>query len=286
MFSRMEDLSASQSPVPPTEADPLSTIAEMLMSLGVCRDGLQCSEMASTALIGEINSVQKQADTYRKSVQLKKAMTNNLWKACMILMHSFEAAQATIDKMKEEVDVIYQDTLNRFTNMIEAIYNYMAYKNMHLEYFQLELLRGVIVGLMYNQFGDVFKAMFPVLHKLGLAPDGLNTCDPLLVDQRMIRELEANYNKYAKPYTLGLVPRQCGKSLIMKLILASVILHLNIVIMVQAQNKNMSKTLFNSVEEMIGELTCLPGYPQENMPLKSSFGTPHNKTYRFNKTFK
>ena len=251
------------------------------------RHELRCGDVASAALMGEVNSVQQQDDTCRKSVELKRALTNNQWKARMILTHGAEAAQAKIDKMKDDVDLVYQDTLNRFTNMIQAIYDYMAHKNMHLEYFQLELLRGVVVGLMYNQFGDnVFKAMFPVLYKLGLAPDGLNACDPLLVDQHMVLELEANYNKYAKPYTLGLVPRQCGKSLIMKLILASVIVHLDITTMVQAQNKNMSKTLFNSVEEMIGELTCLPGYPQENVPLKSSFGTPDNKTYRFNRAFK
>ena len=157
---------------------------------------------------------------------------------------------------------------------------------MRMEPFQLELFRGVVLGVTKNQFGDsLFKYKHALLAKLSLAPLGSENYDHVNPTLSHLHHVEREFSRYANPYTLCLAPRQCGKSLMMKLMLAAVLLHLDINVMVQAQNKNMCTTLRLGVESMMDELQQLPSFRHMEKPVDIS-GNPENRIYKFDPGYK
>ncbi|KAK2814398.1 hypothetical protein Q5P01_000526 [Channa striata] len=106
--------------------------------------------------------------------------------------------------------------------------------------------------------GLLFRHKHALLSALGLEPLGSESYDHTNPALSHLYRVEKEFSRYANPYTLCLAPRQCGKSLVMKTILAAVLLHLDIDVMVQAQNKNMCTTLRVGVERAMEELQQLP----------------------------
>lgn len=169
----------------------------------------------------------------------------------------------------------------RFSCMIDRIFEYFRVKGMKMEPFQLELFRGVVLGVTKNQLGDsLFKYKHTLLDKLGLAPLGSDSYDYINPNLSHRYHVEKEFSRYANPYTLCLAPRQCGKSLMMRLLLAAVLLHLDINVMVQAQNKHMCTTLRLGVETAMDELQRLPSFKQLERPVEIC-GNPENRVYRF-----
>jgi len=124
----------------------------------------------------------------------------------------------------------------RFKCLIERVFEYFRTKTMKMEPFQVELLRGVVLGVTMNQFGDaLYKYKHALLDQLYLAPLGsenYNYVNPALGHAFRV---EKEFSHYANPYTLCKILRQCGKTMMMRLLLAAVLLHLDINVMVQAQ---------------------------------------------------
>lgn len=71
----------------------------------------------------------------------------------------------------------------------------------------------------------------------------------------------------------------------MRLLLASVLLHLDINVMVQAQNNHMCTTLRLGVESAMGDLQRLPSFTEAERPL-GVYGSPENRIYRFREGYK
>ncbi|KAK7878299.1 hypothetical protein WMY93_031118 [Mugilogobius chulae] len=180
----------------------------------------------------------------------------------------------------------FGSVMYRFASMIDRMFQYFEVKGMRMEPFQLELLRGVVLGITERQLGEsLYKYKHTLLDKLGLAPLGSQNCDhtsPVLTHSFI---LEREFARYANPYTLCLAPRQCGKSMMMRLLLASVLLHLDIDVMVQAQNKHMCTTLRLGVESAMTELQQLPCFRDTEKPLEMC-GNPENRIYRFSSCYK
>lgn len=174
----------------------------------------------------------------------------------------------------------------RFGRMIDRLFQYFEVKGMRMEPFQLELMRGVVLGVTEKQFGDtLFKYKHSLLVDLGLAPLGSEAYDYVQPNLSYSYHIEKEYSRYANPYTLCLAPRQCGKSLMMRLLLAAVLLHLDIDVMVQAQNKHMCTTLRLGVESAMDEFQRLPGYTDIERPVEVS-GNPENRVYKFDRGYK
>lgn len=174
----------------------------------------------------------------------------------------------------------------RFERLIDRVFEYFTAKGMKMEPFQLELFRGVVLGVTKNQFGDaLYKHKHTLLEKLGLAPLGSENYDYVNPARSHFYQVEKAFSRYANPYTLCLAPRQCGKSLMMKLLLAAVLLHLDINVMVQAQNKHMCTTLRLGVESTMEELQRLPSFRPMEKPVNVS-GNPENRIYRFEPGYK
>ncbi|KAE8277920.1 hypothetical protein D5F01_LYC24039 [Larimichthys crocea] len=169
----------------------------------------------------------------------------------------------------------------RFECLIDRVFEYFQVKGMRMEPFQLELFRGVVLGVTRSQFGDaLFKYKHGLLNKLGLAPLGSESYDHINPTLSHFYHVERTFSHYANPYTLCLAPRQCGKSLMMRLLLAAVLLHLDINVMVQAQNKHMCTTLRLGVESTMEELQQLPSFRHTENPVNIC-GNPENRVYRF-----
>ncbi|KAK2829950.1 hypothetical protein Q5P01_017881 [Channa striata] len=147
---------------------------------------------------------------------------------------------------------------------------------MRMEAFQLELFRGVVLGVTKAQFGDsLCRHKHAVLSALGLEPLGSESYDHTNPALSHLYRVEKEFSRYANPYTLCLAPRQCGKSLVMKTILAAVLLDIDV--MMQAQNKNMCTTLRVGVERAMEELQQLPSFDQSEKTL-GMCGNPENRT--------
>lgn len=174
----------------------------------------------------------------------------------------------------------------RFESLIDRVFEYFQVKGMRMEPFQIELFRGVVLGVTISQFGDsLFKYKHALLEKLGLAPLGSENYDHVNPALGHLYQVEREFSRYANPYTLCLAPRQCGKSLMMRLLLAAVLLHLDINVMVQAQNKHMCTTLRVGVESAMEELQLLPSFRLTEKTV-TICGNPENRIYRFDPGYK
>lgn len=218
--------------------------------------------------------------------RLKK---DRLAQAALIKELGLEGAKARMRELQlhsASVKDKSRSVMYRFERLIDRMFEYFRVKGMRMEPFQLELFRGVVLGITKNQFGDtLFKYKHALLEKLGLAPLGsesYNYVDPALSH---FYQVERAFSHYANPYTLCLAPRQCGKSLLMRLLLAAVLLHLDINVMVQAQNKHMCTTLRLGVESAMEELQQLPSFRHMEKPVNVC-GNPENRIYRFDPGYK
>lgn len=224
-----------------------------------------------------------------RMTEYNRLMKDRFAQAALIKELGLEGAKARMRELQlhgasvkdKSISVMY-----RFERLIDRVFEYFQVKGMRMEPFQLELFRGVVLGITKNQFCDnLFKYKHALLQKLGLAPLGSENYDHVNPALSHFYHVEREFSRYANPYTLCLAPRQCGKSLMMRLLLAAVLLHLDINVMVQAQNKHMCTTLRLGVETTMEELQQLPSFRHTEKPVNIS-GNPENRTYRFDPGYK
>ena len=222
-----------------------------------------------------------------RMTEYNRLITDRVAQAALIKELGLEGAKA---RMRRLQGACVKDTsgsvMYRFERLIHRVFEYFQVKGMRMEPFQLELFRGVVLGVTRSQFGDaLFKYKHALLDKLGLAPLGSESYDHVNPALSHCYHVEREFSRYANPYTLCLAPRQCGKSLMMRLLLAAVLLHLDINVMVQAQNKHMCTTLRLGVESAMEELQQLPSFRHTEKPTDIC-GNPENRTYKFDPGYK
>ncbi|KAK2814523.1 hypothetical protein Q5P01_000322 [Channa striata] len=197
-----------------------------------------------------------------RASEYERLTTDRVAQAVLIRELGMEGAKARVRELQARgapAEDASGRLMYRFRRMIERVFEYFQVKGMRMEPFQLELFRGVVLGVTKAQFGDsLFRHKHALLSALGLEPLGSESYDHTNPALSHLYRVEKEFSRYANPYTLCLAPRQCGKSLVMKTILAAVLLHLDIDVMVQAQNKNMCTTLRVGVERAMEELQQLP----------------------------
>nr|WIM37057.1 ter [Herpesvirus DDDp] len=144
---------------------------------------------------------------------------------------------------------------HRFKLAIQTVHSYLFQRQMKLEPFQLELFRGAMIGIAWNQLkDDLYKYKHVILDLLGLAGPEIKIFNHLSPNTAVVKMIGDIFSFYEKPYTLGMAPRQCGKTTIMSLILATCTIFLEIDILVIAQNKNMSETIQTNMLNMIADI--------------------------------
>lgn len=234
------------------------------------------------------NGEREQLENERMT-EYNRLVSDRFAQAALIKEHGLERAKARMHDLQLH-NASSKDksssVMFRFSRMIDRVFEYFQVKGMRMEPFQLELLRGVVLGVTTNQLGEaLFKYKHALLAKLGLAPLGSETYDYVNPNLSHWHHVEKEFSRYANPYTLCLAPRQCGKSLMMRLLLASVLLHLDINVMVQAQNKHMCTTLRLGVESAMEELQRLPSFKHTERPVNIC-GNPENRVYKFDPGYK
>nr|BBA49232.1 DNA packaging terminase subunit 1 [Oryzias latipes] len=221
--------------------------------------------------------------------EYNRLMTDRVAQAVLIRELGLEGAKARVREIRASGNLegdASDRLMYRFRRMVERVFEYFQTNGMRMEPFQMELLRGVVLGVTEAQFGDeLFRHKHALLSTLNLAPLGSESYDYQDPARSHLHEVEKEFARYANPYTLCLAPRQCGKSLAMRLILAAVLLHLDINVMVQAQNKHMCTTLRLGVEAAMEELQRLPSFLQTERTV-SVHGSPENRVYRFDPGYK
>lgn len=226
---------------------------------------------------------------HERLTEYNRLVKDRVAQASLIRQLGLEGAKTRIREL-QLTNALIKDTsssvMYRVSCLIDRVFEYFRVKGMKMEPFQLELFRGVVLGVTRNQLGDsLFKYKHTLLTKLGLDPLGSNFYDYVNPNLSHRYHVEKEFSRYANPYTLCLAPRQCGKSLMMRLLLAAVLLHLDINVMVQAQNKHMCTTLRLGVENAMDELQQLPSFKQLEKPIEIC-GNPENRVYRFSSGYK
>lgn len=221
--------------------------------------------------------------------EYNRVMKDRFAQAALIKELGLEGARAWMRELQLHGTFV-KDTsssvMYHFGCMIDRVFEYFNIKGMRMEPFQLELFRGVILGVTANQFGDaLFKYKHALLDKMGLALLGSECYDHVNPTHTHQYHVDKVFKRYANPYTLCLAPRQCGKSMMMRLLLAAVLLHLHINVMIQAQNKHMCTTLRLGVESAMDELQQLPSFRDTEKPVNIS-GNLENRIYRFDPGYK
>lgn len=236
-----------------------------------------------------VNSRERETSENMRMSEYNRVMKDRFAQAALIKELGLEGARARLRELQLHGTFV-KDTsssvMYRFGCMIDRVFEYFEIKGMRMEPFQLELFRGVILGVTENQFGDaLFKYKHALLAKMGLAPLGSECYDHVNPSHTHLYHVNKLFKRYANPYTLCLAPRQCGKSMMMRLLLAAVLLHLDINVMIQAQNKHMCTTLRLGVESAMDELQQLPSFRDTEKPVNIS-GNPENRIYRFDPGYK
>lgn len=236
----------------------------------------------------DVNRERERMNTDRMT-EYNRLMKDRFAQAALIKELGVERAKARMLELQlygASVNDKSNSVMYRFERMIDRVFEYFQVKGMRMEPFQIELFRGVVLGVTSSQFGDsLFKYKHPLLEKLCLAPLGSENYDHVNPALGHLYQVEREFSRYANPYTLCLAPRQCGKSLMMRLLLAAVLLHLDINVMVQAQNKHMCNTLRVGVESAMEELQHLQSFQHTEKPV-TICGNPENRIYRFDPGYK
>lgn len=179
------------------------------------------------------------------------------------------------------------DKFIRFTGMIDAVFLYLEDEGMRLEMFQLELLRGFFLGIARNQFmEELFKYKHIFLDMLGLATPEIKVHNPMCPSKTTMYCIDAIFNKYGKPYTAALAPRQCGKTTIMTILLAAMVSYLDIEIVVQAQNKNMCGNIYDKMLSVTTRMQYSSWFPEKHRMTEMFGSTNETREFRYHPDYK
>lgn len=217
---------------------------------------------------------------------LRALETDMFLKAMAIQQQGRPQFEANVEELKRICIDPMEERFKRFSEMIEMLFKFMETKSMRMEPFQCELMRGFFLGIAKHQFKDeLFKYKHRLLDLMGLASPEIATYNPNCPSKMINREIERIFGSYAKPYTAALAPRQCGKTTIMTNLLVVMIINLDIEILVQAQHKTMSVTIFERIKDVIAEMQTMSWFPSEKK-LMSVGGTNETREFYFRKTYK
>ena len=230
----------------------------------------------------DINTERQQIENARIT-EYNRLIKDRLAQATLIKNLGLDGAKARMRELQLHISLKdkFISIMYRFKCLIERVFEYFRSKGMKMEPFQVELLRGVVLGVTMKQFGDaLYKYKHALLDQLHLAPLGSENYNYVNPAVGHAYQVEKQFSRYANPYTLCKIPRQCGKTMMMRVLLAAVLLHLDINVMVQAQNKHMCTTLRVGVENVMLELQQMPSFKDVEKPV-SICGNPENRTYKF-----
>lgn len=259
------------------------SVTTQLVPVGVSVDCVRIRLCKTT------RDVERTREQVQLNTEYRELLTSRTAQALLIQRLGLEGARTRMRSLQANNAISQQTSASvmcRFNNMINRLFEYFQVKNMKFEPFQMELMRGVVLGVAGSQLGDdLYKYKHVLLSSVGLAPLGSEAFDYVKPTQSHWYHIQKDFERYANPYTLCLAPRQCGKSLMMRMILASVLLHLDINVMVQAQNNHMCTTLRLGIESAMEELQRLPSFTETERSV-GVYGSPENRIYRFREGYK
>lgn len=155
-----------------------------------------------------------------------------------------------------------------------------------LEPFQMEIFRGMVLGCAERQLGhDLYKYKHLLLDMVGLASPAVARFDPEINNPRLLAEVDRLFNFYNKCYMVATVPRRCGKTTMVSIVLGAMLSFLSIDIMVQAQNLEMAKNIQKTVEDFMNLYKSKTWFPEEYKYIEVT-GTCKCLTYKFKDNIK
>ncbi|ABG25669.1 ORF68 [Ranid herpesvirus 2] len=204
-------------------------------------------------------------------------------KAGLIFDHGVSGLQLLMAKLNKEAQTDISDSVwvyRRLNLMLDCVFHLLKDEgDMRMEDFQRELLRATVLGVATKQLGtQIFKYKHLLLHRLELADPDIICYNPEAPSVYTSAKIDEIFNVYAKPYTAATVPRRCGKSTIMAIIISAAIMFLEIDIVIQAHRKETCLTFSNKIRTYVEQLQTRPWFPSE-FRIHSLQGTAENLIY-------
>ncbi|QAU54919.1 DNA packaging terminase subunit 1 [Cyprinid herpesvirus 3] len=237
----------------------------------------QLTDMEKARLLLECETLQAGRQAIEKrDVERAQALAH---KEHLLKLAAEKAAQRDRQKRKFEQIKTMIDCIIRF--VAEHEQNGIPFR---MEPFQLEILRGMTLGCAEKQLGhDLYKYKHLLLDMVGLASPAVARFNPEINNPRLLREVDRLFNYYNKCYMVATVPRRCGKTTIVSVVLGAMLSFMGIdimVIQVQAQNQNMASTIRKNVQTFMDAYRDKTWFP-DKFKYKDLTGTDKSLVYHF-----
>lgn len=209
-----------------------------------------------------------------------------LVKAQLIFELGVEGTRVMLAQLNKEAQTDISDSTwvyKRMSLMLDCVFHLLADEgNMRMEDFQRELLRATVLGVASRQLGtQLFKYKHLLLQRLELADPDITCYNPEAPSVYTSRKINEIFDVYAKPYTAATVPRRCGKSTIMAIIISAAVVFLEIDIVIQAHRKETCLTFSNKIKTYVEQIQTRPWFPKE-FRIATLQGTAENLIYTSN----
>ncbi|UWI83599.1 DNA packaging terminase subunit 4 [Anguillid herpesvirus 1] len=215
---------------------------------------LSSADRASLIMRHGIWEGNRQIKLHEQAVERELATLQIRKEAAMLRAAQAAEEKAVFDKLCAMIDCII-----RF--LIEHEQNGVPFR---LEPFQMEILRGMVLGCAERQLGvALYKYKHKLLDRVGLASPAVARFNPEINNPRLLAEVDELFDHYTKCYMVATVPRRCGKTTVVAIVLAAMLSFLPIDIMVQAQSLSMSKEIHVKMEGLMNKYKAKPWFPEQ-----------------------
>ncbi|KAK7915603.1 hypothetical protein WMY93_011364 [Mugilogobius chulae] len=163
----------------------------------------------------DVNRERERLENERMT-EYNNLVKNRVAQATLIKQLGLQGAKAKMRQLQlsqtAAKNTDYCAVMYRFARLIDRVFEYFRVRGMKMEPFQLDLFRGVVLGVSGKQFGDaLFRYKHTLLEKLGLTPLGSDNYDHVNPALSHFYHVEKRYSQYAKPYTLCLAQGSVAK---------------------------------------------------------------------------
>ncbi|ARR28864.1 hypothetical protein [Ranid herpesvirus 3] len=231
----------------------------------------------------QINVKNLELKRQKAAEELSDLRDNELLKALTLLKEGENYYNAKIIQLEEEANLVVNSTdwaYVRMETMIKSIFNLLKdYGDFYLEIFQREIIRAFVLGVATRQLGNqIHRYKHKLLSQLLFDDPDILTYDPQAPSQETTEKINKLFKIYESRYTAAIVPRRCGKSTILEILLATAIIYLEIDILVQAHRNNTCSGMYDKVIACIARVENSPWFDQR-FKIQDRVGDKENQKF-------
>ncbi|AXF48547.1 ORF42-like protein [Bufonid herpesvirus 1] len=212
-----------------------------------------------STVLGHHNSIKQLTEKANAGIKLDKLAADPIHRAkTMLRMGKTEynlmvdAARCNSGRITSSSDWAFE----RIEILTKAVFSVLKdCGSFRLELFQLELLRAYVIGIASKQLGSqLYKYKHKLLALMLVEDPEILGYNPETPNPEVKLKIDRYFSIYDKRLTAAIIPRRCGKSTMLEIIIASAIIFLEIDILVQAHRNNTCMTIYTNVVKRMADM--------------------------------